>query len=97
MPLFKTYEKESPKFTEFGLQMRNINTKNLNLAIFQKLIFGIFTAIFVKNGGEKETKLDIMAKILNYRKIAKGKIFLILCLNSEINFNFFTFLEHWFK
>ena len=27
--------------------MRNINTKILNLAIFKKLIFGIFTAIFV--------------------------------------------------
>ena len=37
--------------------MRNINTKNLNLAIFQKLIFGIFTAIFVKNGGEKRDKI----------------------------------------
>ena len=48
------------------------------LEIFQKLIFGIFTAIFVKNGGEKETKLDILAKILNYRKMAKFKIFLIL-------------------
>ena len=79
----------------FTLQMRNINTKILNLAIFQKLIFGIFTAIFVKNGGEKETKLDILAKILNYRKMAKFKIFLI-CLNTEINFNFSTFLEHWF-
>ena len=88
--------KGSPKFTELGLQMRNINTKFFNLAIFQKLIFGIFTAIFVKNGGEKETKLDILAKILNYRKMAKFKIFLILCLNTEINFSFSTFLEHWF-
>ena len=46
--------------------MRNINTKIFNLAIFQKLIFGIFTGIFVKNGGEKEKKLDILAKMLNY-------------------------------
>ena len=43
--------------------MRNINTKILNLAIFQKLIFGIFTGIFVKNGGEKETKLDTRSLI----------------------------------
>ena len=76
--------------------MRNINTKIFNSAIFQKLIFGNFTAIFVKKGGEKETKLDILAKILNYRKMAKFKIFLILCLNTEINFSFSTFLEHWF-
>ena len=48
---------ESPKFTELGLQMRNINTKTFNLAIFQKLIFGIFTAIFVKNRGEKRDKI----------------------------------------
>ena len=53
--------------------------KILNFAIFQKLIFGIFTAIFVKNGGEKETKLDILAKILNYRKMAKFKKKFILC------------------
>ena len=67
MPLFKTYER-GLKFTELGLQMRNINTKIFNLAIFQKLIFGIFTAIFVKNRGEKKTKLEILPKILNYRK-----------------------------
>ena len=77
MPLFQNLRRESPKFTELGLQMRNINTKISSLAIFQKLIFGSFTAIFVKNGGEKETKLDILAKILNYRKMAKLKIFLI--------------------
>ena len=94
--LFQNLRRESPKFTELGLQMRNLNTKIFNLVIFQKLIFGIFTAIFVKNGGEKETKLDILAKILNYRKMAKLEIFLILCLITEINFNFSTFLEHWF-
>ena len=77
MPPFQNLRRESPKFTELGLQMRNINTKISSLAIFQKLIFGIFTAIFVKNGGEKETKLDILAKILNYRKMAKLKNFLI--------------------
>ena len=27
--------------------------------------------------------------------MAKFKIFLILCLNTEINLNFSTFLEHW--
>ena len=53
-----------------GLQMRNINTI---LDFFQKSLFGIFTAIFVKNGGEKETKLDILAKILNYLQ-KNGKI-----------------------
>ena len=47
-----------------------------------------------KNGSEKKTKLDILAKILNYRKMAEFKIFLILCLNTEIHFNFSTFLEH---
>ena len=77
MPLFQNLRRESPKFTELGLQMRNINTKISSLAIFQKLIFGIFTAIFVKNGGEKETKLDILAKILNNRKMAKLKNLLI--------------------
>ena len=77
MPLFQNLRRESPKFTELGLQMQNINTKISSLASFQQLIFGIFTAIFVKNGGEKETKLDILAKILNYRKMAKLKIFLI--------------------
>ena len=59
-------------------------------------MFGIFIAIFVKNGGEKETKLDILAKILNYKKMVQFKIVLILRLNTEINFNFSTFLEHWF-
>ena len=77
--------------------MRNINTKNLNLAIFQKLIFGIFTPTFVKNGGEKETKIGHNGQNTQLQKNRKRqKFFLILCLNSEINFNFSTFLEHWF-
>ena len=78
MPLFKTYEKSLLNSPNWVYRFKMLIQKFFILEIFQKLIFGIFTAIFVKNGGEKETKLDILAKILNYRKMAKFKIFLIL-------------------
>ena len=78
MPLFKTYEKSLLNSPNWVYRCKMLIQKIFILEIFQKLIFGIFTAIFVKNGGEKETKLDILAKILNYRKMAKFKIFLIL-------------------
>ena len=76
--------------------MRNINTKIFNLAIFQKLIFGIFTAIFVKSGGEKRDKIGHIGQNTQLQKKDQFKNFLILYLNSEINFSFSTFLEHWF-
>ena len=68
MPLFKTYEDSLLNSSNWVYRSEISIQKFFIVQIFQKLIFGIFIAIFVKNGGEIETKLDILAKNTQLQK-----------------------------